>query len=238
LQVMASSTDSAPTRDQKVMQLRELIKENGEQAWELAWRQNTTPWDIGRMQPPLRELMESEEGKAVFSQHVKCSTEPRALVPGCGSGHDALFLASIGYKTTGIDLSETAVNHAESLHKSHKVKLSFEVADFFNFELPTGGYDLVYDYTFFCAIPPDLRQAWGARMRQLVRSQGHIITLVWPIDGGRTGGPPYSIDIDMVGDALNQGDRIFTKIYDATPTVSSEGHLGRERIAVWQRAED
>lgn len=44
-------------------------------------QQNTTPWDMGKSQPPLLDLMKSELGMKIQSGRSK---EPRALVPGCG----------------------------------------------------------------------------------------------------------------------------------------------------------
>ncbi|KAG8862331.1 hypothetical protein FRB96_001910 [Tulasnella sp. 330] len=197
-------------------------------------QQNATPWDAGKSQPPLFDLMRSELGKKIQSEHSK---ESRALVPGCGQGYDAAYLASLGYDTWGVDLSDTAVQLAKNTQTLHP-KLSFHMLDFFKFEIPDGGFDLVYDYTFFCAIPVELRRGWGDRMRQLVRPEGYLITLVFPIDGPRTGGPPYSISVDLVDETLNgdgSGGISFEKIHDIIPEVSDEGHKDRERIAVWKR---
>lgn len=77
-------------------------------------------------------------------------------------------------------------------------------------------------------------------MRALVRDEGHLITLVYPIDGARTGGPPYSVDVEVVTDALNgaggSGAASFKKILDVTPKESAPNHVGRERLVVWQRS--
>ncbi|KAG9004100.1 hypothetical protein FRB94_012423 [Tulasnella sp. JGI-2019a] len=221
-------------RDEAILEVRELIKENGDGGWDKAWQKNKTPWDAGKSQPAFTNFMESDLGKKIRGEHSK---EPRALVPGSGKGYDAAYLASIGYDTWGVDLSERAIQLAEATQPANP-KLAFRVLDFFKFEVPETGFDLIYDYTFFCAIPVDLRNGWGDRMRRLVRPEGYLITLVYPIDGPRTGGPPYSVSVELVSETLNGGSpgtASFEKIYDAVPEVTDESHRNRERLVVWRR---
>lgn len=97
-------------------------------------------------------------------------------------------------------------------------------------------------YSFFCALPLDLRGPYGARMRELVKRGGTLITLVYPIDGPRTGGPPYSVDVWKLSDALGwseegatETDRYWKKIHDIEPKTSAPDHVGRERLVVWER---
>ncbi|KAG9041845.1 hypothetical protein FS837_011678 [Tulasnella sp. UAMH 9824] len=232
------------TRDEKITYLRKMIGDKGSEAWDVAWQEGITPWDQGKIQPPLRDYVESNDGKALLG---KKSDDARALVPGCGKGYDAAYFASLGYETLGADLSSTAIEKAKEFWAESPElksgKLSFQTLDFFKFEVPASKYDLVYDYTFFCALPPDLRAPWGARMRELVRPGGTLITLVYPIDGSRTGGPPYSVDVQKVTDALQGGDeegsaepgKYWTKVLDVVPQTSTPDHVGRERLVVWER---
>ena len=74
------------------------------------------------------------------------------------------------------------------------VKAEFIVGDFFTHEL--GDFDVtedftfysllfifqvIYDHTFLCALPPSLRSNWASRLNQLTRKNGHLITLMFPI---------------------------------------------------------
>ncbi|KAG9018537.1 hypothetical protein FRB90_011513 [Tulasnella sp. 427] len=226
----------AATRDEKILQLRKLIGENGAGGWDAAWQEGVTPWDRGNSQPPLKEFIESDEGKALVG---KRNEGARVLVPGCGKGYDAAYFASLGYDALGADLSTTAIEKAKEFWADSpdlkSGKLTFEALDFFEFEIKDK-YDLVYDYTFFCALPLELRASWGSRMRELVRPGGHLITLVYPMDGGRTGGPPYSVDVEKVSDALQEGGGdAWTKVVDVVPRTSLPDHVGRERLVVWER---
>ena len=93
----------------------------------------------------------------------------------------------------------------------------FKALDFFNFDIPDEKFSIAYDYTFFVALPPDMRASWGKRYAEIVTPGGKsliflmepecrnleaemfnalsgiLITLIWPIAGDRPGGPPYSV---------------------------------------------
>ena len=50
----------------------------------------------------------------------------------------------------------------------------FKALDFFNFELPQDGekFTIGYDYTFFCALPPKMREDWGKRYAEIIKPGG------------------------------------------------------------------
>ncbi|TRM57473.1 hypothetical protein BD626DRAFT_514874, partial [Schizophyllum amplum] len=69
------------------MKVRQIITEDP---------QHVTPWDGGKTQVALKELVES--GDVDFPR----GKEKTALVPGCGSGYEAVYLATeLGVTTTG-----------------------------------------------------------------------------------------------------------------------------------------
>ncbi|ELU41785.1 TPMT domain-containing protein [Rhizoctonia solani AG-1 IA] len=95
-------------------------------------------------------------------------------------------------------------------------------------------FDLVYDYTFFCAIPPELRKSWGQRMTEIVRPGGYLIALMYPIDPGRrrNDGPPFPVDFDAYSAVLKES---WDNVVNVAPTTSRPTHEGRERLGVWRR---
>ena len=72
-------------------------------------------------------------------------------------------------------------------------------------------------------------------MTELVTPGGFLITTVFPIDGDRAGGPPYSVSVGIIADVLGPGWR---KIIDKIPEESLPRNMGRERVVVWQRVEE
>lgn len=136
-------------------------------------------------------------------------------MPGCGRGYDVLLFASYGFNAVGLDISPTATEEAkktqadQDLEQKYPVKhvkegrgeARFITADFFmdNFLSETHGssesdrkFDLIYDYTFLCALPPALRPKWATRMSTLLSPTGRLICMEYPLGKDpKTGGPPH-----------------------------------------------
>ncbi|KAJ7336407.1 S-adenosyl-L-methionine-dependent methyltransferase [Mycena albidolilacea] len=204
--------------------IREIITDNPH-SWDDAWKQNVTPWDAGAIQPPLREVTQS--GEVVFPK------TGRAFVPGCGSGYDAIYISSeLGLDTLAIDISPIAVANA-SKNIPDGLNTRFEVQDFFSFSVPDDEkFDLIYDYTFFVAIPPSRRPEWGTQMNSLIKPGGYLITLVFPLDPETDVGPPWFVRPEHYLGPLGGG---WEKVVDRIPTASSPEHVGRERLVVWKK---
>jgi hypothetical protein len=87
--------------------------------WDSAYRHKApAPWDIGR---PADELQKVISGGKVS----RC----RAVDLCCGSGTDAIYLASQGFDVTGIDVSPTALGHAQQKASDAKVSVHWVLAD-------------------------------------------------------------------------------------------------------------
>lgn len=212
--------------------VQEIVKSGDPSTWDLAWQANITPWDVGEIQPPLQEIIES--GTINFPR------QGRALVPGCGSGYDAIYIASaLQLDTIGMDVAQTAIAKAQTILSSKEIptpgKASFELGDFFALQ-PSSleeRFDVVYDYTFFVAIPPTRRPEWGRQMISLVKPGGYLITLVWPIAPPTELGPPFFVRVEHYEDVLGGN---FVKVFDDVPKTSLPNHAGKERIVVWKRS--
>ncbi|EJF61498.1 S-adenosyl-L-methionine-dependent methyltransferase [Dichomitus squalens LYAD-421 SS1] len=110
------------------------------------------------------------------------------------------------------------------------IHVRFEVADFF--ALTGVKFDLVYDYTFFVAIPPARRGYWGRQMAEIVKSGGILITLIFPIDDDAQTGPPYYVRPQHYNEVLGEG---WEALLDKEPEHTLESHKGRGRIVVRRR---
>ena len=175
----------------------------------------------------------------------------RALVPGAGRGYDLELLVRNGAASvTGLEISPSAVAAASAYldgaleeeegdngQLSARAKAAVVEADFFTFA-PTGadsnGFDLVYDYTFFCALEPGQRDAWAARMGQLVKPGGNLVTLMFPLDGDRAGGPPFSVS---KADYLDRLEPLFAveSVEDVPAAASHPERGGREALGIFTR---
>ncbi|KAF0901484.1 hypothetical protein E2562_003479 [Oryza meyeriana var. granulata] len=159
-----------PSENPAVGRLRELVQRgDAADGWEKSWEAGVTPWDLGKPTPIIEHL-------------VKSGTLPkgRAFVPGCGMGYDVVALASPERFVVGLDISSTAVEKAKQWSSSlpNADCFTFLADDFFKWK-PSEQFDLIFDYTFFCALDPRLRLAWAETVSGLLKPDGELITLIY-----------------------------------------------------------
>lgn len=143
--------------------------------WDAQWKSNTIGWDLGMPAPPLVSLINSLENK-----------DAKILIPGCGSAYEAEYLISKGFTdVTLIDISETAsCKLKEKFSKNPQIKVVCD--DFFKLE---DKFDVIIEQTFFCALPPTMRQRYVWKMHYLLNANGILAGLLF----NRTFevGPPF-----------------------------------------------
>jgi len=185
--------------------------------WDTRYRDGTTPWDAGGVPPRLLAWLENERSPM------------RVLVPGCGSGYEVKRFAEHGDDVIGIDFSDAAIDAARRTLGRLAPRVS--KADFFTFSAPA--FDVVYERTFMCALPPRERQRWAQRVAQLVRGGGLLAGFFFLADKDR--GPPFGIAARDLHTLL---DANFSLIEDeAVPAEQSVPVLaGHERWQVWKRS--
>ncbi len=117
----------------------------------------------------------------------------RAVVVGCGLGADAEYLAQRGFRTTGFDVSPTAIAMAKERFPHTAVQ--YQPADLF--DLPAdwrGAFDLVVEIFTVQALPLSLRAAACAAVAGLVAPGGTLLVIQMdrekPADAAFLAGPP------------------------------------------------
>ncbi|KAI9750786.1 MAG: hypothetical protein M4579_006307 [Chaenotheca gracillima] len=236
--------------------------------WSQLWdKGDFLPWDRGAHNPALEDTL--KDRKDLIGSPIVEDTEPpkrrkRALVPGCGRGYDVLLLASFGYDAYGLDVSESAIKQCREFAKQRAGDypprtimengeggvgtITFVAGDFFKDawvkevlgEDGTGKFDLIYDYTFLSALPPDLRPAWSLRCSQLLSAQpvGHLICVEFPTyKDPSTKGPPFGLPPKVyVGHLSHPGKNLPYDDQDnlLESQIHGETQDGLDRIAHWQ----
>ena len=197
-------------------------------SWENAWREQRTPWDIGGSPPVLHELIAAGQ-----------LPQGRAFVPGAGSGYDVLTLAAAGWTATGLDVAETAAARFVKLRSSAEIGTAdarLVVADFFDWQTDQR-FDLIWDYTFLCALPSERRADWARRVDELLADEGRLVTLIFPLqpihdDPHR---PPYVLSFELVRALLAP----HFVAEDSWPVARSHcSRRGNEYYACWKRRID
>lgn len=183
--------------------------------WETRYRDQVTPWDAGRVPPALQQFRPSmPQGASV-------------LIPGCGSAHEAYYLAENGFEVLAIDFSPAAVELARrNLACFGDI---VRLADFFDFD-PGRAFDLIYERAFLCALPRKLWAAYSPRCAQLLRPGGLIAGFFFYADTPK--GPPFGTSPAELHALL---DPQFELIDDQPVSDSIPVFAGKERWQVWRR---
>ncbi|KAJ5082822.1 hypothetical protein N7532_011865 [Penicillium argentinense] len=232
------------------------------EGWASLWDKGEgLPWDRGFPNPALEDALVQRRatiGGAIGQDAQGQSYRRKALVPGCGRGVDVLLLASFGFDAYGLEYSTTAIeackneeaeNHSWYRVRDQKIgqgKVTFVQGDFFNdawlqqIGVPLNAFDIIYDYTFFCALEPSLRPKWALRHTQLLAPSpaGNLICLEFPRQKDpKAAGPPYAAPSETYVEHLSHpGENIPYNdqgIIKQDPLrAPSKG--GLERVAYWQ----
>jgi SAM-dependent methyltransferase len=103
--------------------------------WDNRYVQGDTPWDLGRPSPELVRVLDEES-------IAPCP----AIDLGCGTGTNAIYLASLGFDVTAADISPTAIDRCRMRRATTDVRIRCLQADLLNPPDDIGGpYGFIFD---------------------------------------------------------------------------------------------
>jgi ubiquinone/menaquinone biosynthesis C-methylase UbiE len=147
-------------------------------SWEDAYK-TVPPWDVGRPQPALVELVRARElnrGRG------------RVLDVGCGTGENALYLAGNGFSVSGVDLSSRAIAAARAKAVERRRNIDFRTGNALSLEFKDSVFDNVIDSGLFHTFPDDDRPVYAREMARVLVTRGRYFMLCFsekePIDWG------------------------------------------------------
>ncbi|KAH6856021.1 S-adenosyl-L-methionine-dependent methyltransferase [Chaetomium sp. MPI-CAGE-AT-0009] len=244
--------------------------------WSELWESGQSDlWDRGMPSPALIDFIASRP--SIIDQ-LGGGSRPRALVPGCGRGYDVVMLALHGFDTVGLETAQKAVDSAKTYAEaelsrpsaynfanedsvsrriaSRPGNVDFVCGDFFQRDWEAScfaacddrGFDLIYDYTFLCALLPEMRKDWAQRMGELLRPGGVLVCLEFPLYKDLTApGPPWGLQgvhwnllaeggdgkMDKPATAADGGRGAFERLLCIKPPRSYEAGRGTDMLSVW-----
>jgi SAM-dependent methyltransferase len=148
--------------------------------WDASYHTGLAPWDIGQTQPAVVRLA-SEGG---FAGAV--------LDAGCGTGENALHIASLGLRVLGVDVAETALAIARQKAHDRGIEAVFDVADAFHLERLGRNLENVLDCGLFHTFDGDERPRYVASLASVTEHGGTLYVLCFSDDGPDTGPHPVS----------------------------------------------
>ena len=184
-------------------------------AWRQRWREGNTPWNLGRPAPELVAVLNGWQPVG------------RALVPGCGHGHEVSLLQDLGWDAVGLDVAPEALAAA----RQRDPRPQWRCGDLLN-PPPTwwGTFDLVLEHTCFCALPPRCRPTCGQAVARLLRPGGTFLGLFWC--HSRPDGPPFGATPEELEACFGRALRLIT-LRPAQRSV--EDRCGEEWLGRWQK---
>ncbi len=144
------------------------------QFWNEKYKNDQTRWDLGEVSPPLKKYIDQLDNR---SQSI--------LIPGAGNAYEAAYLLENGFEAvTVIDIAPRLVQKLNSQFQDDNITIV--EGDFFDHD---GNYDLILEQTFFCALPPQKREAYIKKMRDLLNPNGRLCGVLF--DRQFDSGPPF-----------------------------------------------
>ena len=184
--------------------------------WDTQYVNNETGWDLNGVSPPLKSFIDTLTDKSM-----------QILIPGCGNAYEAEYLLSKGFTgVTLIDISSTLVNKLKEKYAGKPIQVLH--ADFFDHQ---GGYDLILEQTFFCALDPSLRARYASKTYNLLREAGRVAGLLFNIEFQKAG-PPFG---GKKEDYIKLFEPLFNLLQFDACTNSVKPRLGNELFIEMQK---
>jgi SAM-dependent methyltransferase len=189
--------------------------------WDEYYQKGEVFWDKGEPSPPMKQYLERH------------TVRGRALVPGCGRGHEVALAVEHGLDATGLDIAPTGVAQARALYPHLAER--FVTGSFLDPpEEMRGAFDVVLEHTCMSALPPAMRPDYR-RGIDLTLRRGGLLIGVWFIDPALDPGeegPPYPFSVAELTALFAEGYEI---VADYVPDVAFAEREGQERVRVLRR---
>ena len=152
-----------------------------ENNFEERYAKGDIPWDLGRADANLVEMVEKMPVKSC-----------RALDIGCGTGDNSLWLARKAFQVTGIDASPFAIETARKKALQGNVECRFLVADFLKQQIDATPFGFVFDRGCFHSLDfAEKRRMFAENVGAHLGKGGLWLSLIASADAPqRDPGPP------------------------------------------------
>jgi SAM-dependent methyltransferase len=114
------------------------------------------------------------------------------LDAGCGTGENALHLASLGLRVLGVDVAEPAVAIAREKAAGRGIDAEFVVADALHLDRLGRVFETVLDCGLFHTFDSDERRDYAASLASVTSRGGRLYVLCFSDVGPDTGPHPVS----------------------------------------------
>jgi len=185
--------------------------------WDVRYACGETPWDFHGVPAALKAFLKESRPGTV-------------LIPGCGAAYEVRAFHEAGWRIAAIDFSPVAVKRARS--ELGRLANCVVQGDFFTHDLGADRFDVIYERTFLCALPPELWPAYVNRMAQLLRPDGKLVGIF--LYGEEKDPPPYPLSAEKASELFRQK---FSLMKNVPVSDSLPIFQGNERWQEWVRTD-
>lgn len=105
-----------------------------------------------------------------------------ALDIACGKGRNAIFLARLGFRVRGMDISAVALAEARRRAEEADVNIQWQQVDLEKFALPAAQFDLILNFNY-------LQRSLIGQIKSAVKTGGYVIFETYLVDQAAIGHP-------------------------------------------------
>ena len=125
---------------------------------------------------------------------------------------------------TAVDFAKLATTNMLIAAKNNHVEMDIQHMDIFNLnQIYTNHFDVVLEYTCFCAIDPLRRRDYLEMVYDILKPNGELVGLLFPTDKDPSeGGPPYAVQL---GKTIELMSEYFIPVKQEIPSLSISDHI-------------
>lgn len=195
------------------MTKRKLNKEY----WEKRYQEQQTGWDVSHITTPLQHYIDQITDKSI-----------QILIPGAGNSYELDYLTAKGFcNVTVVDFAEAPLLAIKKRNPNIKNEQILQ-SDFFDLK---GKYDLILEQTFFCALPPTLREKYVEQTKSLLKQKGKLVGLLFQFPLTEAG-PPFG---GSISEYKNLFDKDFTLLTLETAYNSIKPREDNELFFIFEK---
>jgi SAM-dependent methyltransferase len=199
-----------------------LKKVSKPQFWNKRYLDYNTAWDIGNPTPILTNYL--KKNKKIG----------KICVLGCGNGHDALEFARYKNDVYAVDFADQALKNLKKASNKNNLMINLVNEDIFNLQKDYSiFFDLVFEYTCFCAIDPMRRKEYFEVVHGILKRGALLFAIFIPLDKSIDhDGPPFGVDLKQIENlASNKFEIIENKFSD----LSIKPRKNREKLVILKK---
>ncbi len=170
------------------------------ESWDSRYRGSRRPgWDVGR---PATELTKAVEGGTI--------KPGRAVVLGCGTGTNAVYLAKKGFDVTALDIAPTSLTLAQAKARKAGVKVRWLVADVLA-PPPMEPFDFIFDRGCYHGVRRVSATGYVKTVDAVSRPGTRLLIIAGNANEARHYGPPRVDETHLVNDFAKTWDFVWLK---------------------------